>query len=642
MCGIAGILSPDRRSAIVGLTEALFHRGPDGNGYFEDDHVALGQRRLSIIDLEGGRQPMSNETGRIHLVCNGEIYNSPTLRRELAARGHVFKTHCDVEVILHLYEEHGKDCVKHLRGMFAFALWDQDRRMLLLARDHMGQKPMHYVDNGRELIFASEVGAILQAGMIRPEIDLQGLWHYISLRFLPQRLTLFKGIQKLPAAHILVWQDGRSTVERYWDIAFAPKLRKDEREIEEELNALLLETVDLHLLSDVPVGAFLSGGIDSSLMASMMATLGRGQVPTFSIGMREQSFDELPFARMVTQRYADRMVPHERVVRADIVRLVPAMIRAMGEPADPFGVGVYLVAQLAAEHVKVVIGGDGGDENFAGYDRHAGQRLIDYYCLMPEWLRRTVMPRLIERIPNTFNYKSLAQKAMWANHMSFFTHGRRYAESMSFLRFGQEAKGQLFTAAARDAIEDRDSAEQLLCYFDATNADELVDKMLYAELMTRMPDHNLVVNDRMCMAHSLECRSPLIDHKVVEYAATLPGDVKLHGKQLKYILRKLAGRYLPSELTRRQKQGFGFPLGMWMRGELKGFVENLFRQSRFVELGLFDPAYMERLRDEHVSGRFEHSFRLWILINLELWYRLHFEGQTVETSQGLIEELMAA
>jgi asparagine synthase (glutamine-hydrolysing) len=638
MCGISGIISDARRDVIVPMTEALAHRGPDGSGYYRDERIALGHRRLSIIDLPTGDQPISNETGDLQLICNGEIYNSPELRRQLIAAGHTFKTATDVEVILHLYEDLGTECVKQLRGMFAFAIWDGRRGRLFLARDHLGQKSLFFHANENEFLFASEVKSILASGLVERRIDLEGLWHYVSMRFTPDRYSLFAGIEKLPAATWLLWENGRLQIEQYWRLTFRDKLRGSEAEILEDLDRLLRETVEMHLLSDVRVGAFLSGGIDSSLVTALMAQVTAEPVPTFSIGVKEQGFDELPYARMVARRYG--LEAHEKVVEADLLRLVPLMVHHMDEPADPFGAGVYLVARSAREAVKVALTGDGGDESFAGYDRFAGQRVLDYYCLLPAWFRREVMRRIVERIPDSFGYKSPAQKARWLNDMSLYSRDERYAHSLNYLRFTQTAKQQLFTASARREIEDYDSLAKILTLFNSENVDHVVDRMLYTDLMTRIPDHLLVTVDRMAMAHSLEARSPLVDYKVVEYAASIPGDLKLKGNQLKYVLRKIAARYLPAELIHRRKQGFGFPLAMWMRTELRDFVRNLFARSRFIEAGLFERRYVEQLIEEHLSGKVDHNYRLWLLINLEVWYRLNVEGVSIESMQAEIEHLM--
>lgn len=639
MCGIAGIVSTDHQDAIEPMTAALAHRGPDGEGYFRDQRIALGHRRLSIIDIAGGDQPISDETGRLQLVANGEIYNFPQLRPRLEAAGHRFKTRTDVEVILHLYQEYGRDCVRHLRGMFAFALWDPDNGVLLLAKDHLGQKPLFFARHGDELLFGSEIKAVLASGCLQARPDLDALWHYMSLRFIPDRYTLFEGIEKLPAASTLWMQHGRISIEPYWGLDFRDKIGGSEAEVADRLEQLLLETVDMHMLSDVPVGAFLSGGIDSSLVAAMMATSSGASFPTFSIGVKEQKFNELPFARLVSDRYG--LQANERIVQADLIHMMPTMIHHLDEPSDPFGVGVYLVSEVASDKVKVVLSGDGGDENFAGYDRFAGQRLVDHYCVLPEWIRRRVMRRLVNLVPESFGYKSLAQKVAWVNEMSFYDRGGRYAHAMSFLRFTPDTKQELFTAGARARIGDEDSVGKILRHFDSENVDELVDRMLYTDLMTRMPDHLLSIVDRMAMAHSLEARPPFMDHKLVEFAASIPANMKLKGRDLKHILKVVALRYLPRELVYRDKQGFGFPLAIWMRTELSGFMQRLFRQSRFVEEGLFDAATINRLLDEHLSGKANHDFRLWILINLEFWYRLYFDGETVESLGELTDRLLA-
>lgn len=628
MCGIAGILSPSARAAIEPMTEALLHRGPDGSGYYRDEAIALGQRRLSIIDLETGDQPIANETGTLQLICNGEIYNSPELRRQLIARGHSFRTSTDVEVILHLYEEHGADCVKQLRGMFAFALWDSRERTLLLARDHLGQKPLFFWQSGEHFLFASEVKSILASGLVQPEVDLEGLWHYMSMRFMPDQYSLFKNVQKLPAATSLVVQHGTVRLERYWELdGFRHKTAADEDRILDDLDALLNETVQMHLLSDVRVGAFLSGGIDSSLVCALMARASEDAVPAFSIGVRDQSFNELPYARRVAEHCG--LEAHEKVVEADLLQLTPSMVRHMDEPADPFGVGVYLVAREARQFVKVVLTGDGGDESFAGYDRFLGQRLLDYYCLLPAWLRAKVFARLVDRIPESFGYKSFAQKARWLNEMSLTPSDARYAHSMAILRFPPAIKQELFSPSARARIADDDSLGKVMALFNADKADDVVDRMLYTDLMTRMPDHLLATVDRMTMAHSLESRAPLIDKEVVACAASIPAALKLKNNRLKYMLRRLAERYVPRDVVYKKKQGFSFPLGGWMRTSMREFIDNLFAQSRFIEAGIFERACVERLIGEHVAGRVDHSYRLWLLVNLEIWHRLNFEGMSV-------------
>jgi len=635
MCGIAGILSVDKRGSIRGMTDALAHRGPDGVGYFEDDRIALGHTRLSIIDLEGGAQPISNEDNSLQLICNGEIYNSPQLRQELIGKGHSFKTNSDVEVILHLYEEHGKRCVNYLRGMFAFALWDSRAKSLFLGRDQLGQKPLFYYRDGATFVFASEIKGLFASGLVSPKMCLEGLWHYMSLRFMPDQYSLFEGTKKLPAASTLTVKDGKIEIEKYWSLSFEQKWVGTENELVDRLDDVLGETVEAHLLSDVRVGSFLSGGIDSTTIACMMAKRSESPIPTFSIGVEEHGFNELPAAKLVAEKY--QMEQYEKVVRADLIKLLPRMLYHMDEPADPYGVGMYLVSQLARDTVKVVLSGDGADESFAGYDRYAGQRVVDFYCLLPAWFRRVVMKPLINAVPETFAYKSIAQKAAWVDAMSHFTAGERYAESMSFLRFTPEAKERLFTENAKSSIQDENSVEKILVHFNAGNATELVDRMLHTDLMTRIPDHNLVIGDRMSMAHSLEVRAPFVDHQLVEFAARLPANLKLKNGRLKYILRKLGGRYLPPEIVKRRKQGFGFPLGTWMRTDLVGVLRELLGKSRFAELGIFHQEEVDRLVNEHIAGKVDHNYRLWILLNLEILHRLYFEGESIDSVTDLLQ-----
>ena len=559
MCGIAGIVSedPGAGSRLPAMLALLRHRGPDDEGIERLGPATLGNRRLSIIDLAGGRQPMLNAGRTLAVVFNGEIYNFPALRRGLEAEGREFRTRSDTEILLHLYEKYGVDCVNHLDGMFAFGLWDAPQRRLLLARDHMGQKPLFYGQTAGGFVFASEVKAVLASGLVAREVDLEALFHYISLRFIPDQLTLFKGVHKLPAGHRLVYADGIARVEQYWGFSCVAKQTGTEAELTDALDHGLRETVRAHLLSDVPVGSFLSGGIDSSLVTALMAGESPDPVPTFSIGVREQAFNELPFAAQVARRYGTRH--HEEVVTADLVRLVPKMVWHLDEPADPYGAGVYQVASLAARHVKVVLSGDGGDELFAGYDRFAGQRLATTYALLPRALRRTLLRRLIGLVPESFGYQSLAQKLRWLNEMSLLDAGERYAASMSFLRFTEDAKQALFTPEARAGLGGLDSTEKILIHFNSTNAEELVDRMLYTDLMTRIPDHLLPTVDRMAMAHGLEVRPPLLEHRMVEFAAGVPADLKLRGTKLKYILRRVAARYLPSDADRSAQAGVRLP-----------------------------------------------------------------------------------
>jgi asparagine synthase (glutamine-hydrolysing) len=620
------------------MTAALIHRGPDDDGFFVNEGVALGFRRLSIIDLDGGNQPILNETGDVTLVCNGEIYNSPELRQKLIAAGHRFRSRSDVEVILHLYEEHGADCVQHLRGMFAFAIWDARSRQLLLGKDHMGQKPLFFYQDNERFLFASEIQALLASGAVPRQLDVNSLWHYLSLRSMPDECSLIEAVHKLPAATTLVWRPGVTRcVTRYWTPDFRTKIKLNERDATDALDDCLRETVSAHLLSDVPVGVFLSGGIDSTTIGAMMARNSRDPVAAFSIGVDDASFDELPYAEKVAA--AENMNFYSERVRADIASLLPFMVHHLGEPADPYAVGIYLVSRLAARHVKVVLSGDGGDESFGGYDRYVGQRLVDYYCMLPASLRNKVMPRLIAATPETFRYKSMAQRLSWLHSMSELQGGERHARSLAVLRFTPEERARLFHPDAVRALEDPDTVGKVLRYFDAPNVESLTDRMLYSDLMIRVPDHNLVMGDRMSMACSLEVRAPFLDRRVVEFAASLPPEMKIKGRRLKYLLRQVARRYLPPDIVRLPKQGFGFPVGTWMRRDLQRLVRERLRDSRLVAAGIFRAEPVERLVREHMDGRVDHSYRLWLLLGLEIWYEIYIEGRSVDAVQGDILQL---
>ena len=445
---------------------------------------------------------------------------------------------------------------------------------------------------------------------------------------MPDQYSLLENVKKLPAATTLVLKDGKSSLRRYWQPYFLDKFRFGEREATDALDECLREAVRVHLLSDVPVGSFISSGIDSTTIATMMARESPNSVPVFSIGVSESDYDELPMAQLAAE--AAGMTFHSKRVTPEIAELLPTMVHHLGEPADAYGVGIYLVSRLAAEHVKVVLSGDGGDESFGGYDRYLGQSLVDLYCSLPTVLRRHVLPAIIKRIPESFRYKSIAQRLSWMQTMSKHSGAERYARALGFLRFMPEEKEQLFTSQAMDALDDADSIARMQTYFDAENANELTDRMLYTDLMTRVSDHNLVMSDRMSMACSLEVRSPFVDPQVIEFAARLPTNMKIHRGQLKYLLRKVAARYIPAELVKLPKQGFGFPVGRWMRSDLKNLVVGRLANSRFVDAGIFRADYLQRIIDEHMNGKRDHSYRLWLLLSLEIRHDIYLQQIPVD------------
>jgi asparagine synthase (glutamine-hydrolysing) len=640
VCGICGKYSPSgvKTEEIDIMLGTLVHRGPDDSGCHVNANIGLGSRRLSIIDLETGAQPISNEDGTLWVVYNGEIYNYQALRVQLEAKGHRFHTHSDTEVIVHLYEELGEHCVEQLHGMFAFALWDEPQQKLLLARDRIGQKPLFYSRDDAEFLFGSEMKAILALHRQEPEMDPLAMHDYLSLRFIPAPHTIFKHIQKLPPAHTLVFQNGQIRLRRYWRLSFREKLTLSEPEILEALCEQIKRTLESHLISDVPVGAFLSGGLDSSLIVAILAGDLARKTKTFAIGVEENDFDELPYARMVAEKYGTQHV--EERVSANLIQSLPDMIWHLDEPSDPIAACMFQAARLASRHVKVVLGGDGGDELFAGFDRYVGGRYIDLYSLMPLSLRHGLMGPMLDRLPDSFTYKSLTQKLRWVHHLSLeATAAAQYAEATCFFRFTHEGKHALYSSHLWKELGERNSTVTITEPFNNAEADDLLDRMLYTDFVTRLPEHSLVLTDRMSMAHGLEARSPFLDHELVEFLAKVPAKIKVQNNQPKYLMRKLAANYLPAPILQREKQGFMLPIAYWFRTDLFPLVSGMLERSYFVKEGWFKKENIQRLLDEHRSHRYDHHVRLWMLLTLDLWHQLYIEGvkqeALTEKLQGL-------
>jgi len=640
MCGICGKYSQTgvRTTEIDSMLAAIAHRGPDDRGVYVDQHVGIGNCRLSIIDLNGGHQPICNEDKTLWIVCNGEIYNYRQLRQELERLGHQFRTHTDIEVIVHLYEEHGERCVEQLSGMFAFALWDERAQKLMLARDRIGQKPLFYAQQDTDLYFASEVKGILPSWPSR-EIDYIALHHYLSLRFIPSPRTMLRDIKKLPPAHILVYQDAKISISRYWNLSFLDKLDLSEAELVRALDEKLARAVETHLVSDVPIGAFLSGGMDSSMIVAMMAQSLAVPFQTFSIGVKEQSYNELPFARMVADRYHTNHF--EQSVEFDLIGSIPKLIWHLDEPSDPIAACQFYAAELAAHHVKVVLGGDGGDELFAGFDRYLGLNYTDYYALIPPFIRQRIFSPLLERMRDSFSYKSTAQKLRWVHQLSTLpSKSERYAEATCFFRFSHRDKQSLFGEELWSRVGHLNSADVIIDQFDNAQADDLIDRMLYADFMTRLPEHSLMLTDRMAMAHGLEVRSPFLDHELVELMAAFPSQMKIRGRELKYVLRKLAVDRLPAPIVKRKKQGFMFPVAHWLRNELYPFIERFLLDSNLVSQGLFRRESVSSLIQDHRLSRIDNHVRIWMLFNLELWYQIFIQQQDLPQISESIKRTM--
>jgi asparagine synthase (glutamine-hydrolysing) len=639
MCGICGKYSPAgvHVADIEPMLRAIAHRGPDDEGVYVNGRIGLGNRRLSIIDLPGGRQPIGNEDETIWVVFNGEIYNYPALRHELQQRGHVFHTHSDTEVIVHLYEEMGERCVQKLRGMFAFALWDENQQKLLLARDRLGQKPLFYAQAGGELLFGSEIKAILAVDDQPRTMNYAAMHHYLSLRFVPSPQTMLTHVHKLPPAHILVWQAGELHISRYWDMSFQEKLALDENAYIDGLRERLKEAIDSHLISDVPVGAFLSGGLDSSMIVAMMAQDLGVSTSTFAVGVAEQDFNELPYARQVAEYH--RTNHQEACVASNLMLALPEMIWHLDEPSDPIAACQYHAAALAAQHVKVVLGGDGGDELFAGFDRYVGLGYVDYYAAVPSVLRRSLFGPALARIPDSFAYKNRTQKLRWMHQLSLLSDtAERYAEATFFFRFNHAEKQALFGDALWQEVGGLNSADIIAQPFRNAPAGDVIDRMLYADYHTRLPEHSLMLTDRMTMAHSLELRSPFLDHELVEYLAAFPSQLKIRGGQLKFVLRRLAEEYLPAQIVRRDKQGFMFPIAYWFRNDWYPALSELLLDSFFVREGLFRRQGVQQLLQEHREGRVDNHVRLWMLLNLAIWHQIYVKGNSVPDVSEMMKE----
>jgi asparagine synthase (glutamine-hydrolysing) len=636
MCGIAGIVGQmDANGADLGaMLRALAHRGPDGEGKFSDGSAALGHRRLSIIDLEGGKQPLRNVEGTIWLVCNGEIYNYVELRRQLEARGHRFVTHSDCEVIIGLYEAYGDRLLDHLRGMFSFALWDARKRRLLAARDHLGQKPFFYIAQRERFAFGSEIKALLALDPSLRQMNLAALDQYLALRIIAPPLTMFRGVHKLPPGHSLVLESGKQPiVQPYWDLSYQPKFEGSETELMDELDEKIVESLRLHMVSDVPVGAFLSGGLDSSLLVAMLVKrLGVQDLPTFTIGLPYQQFDEAPHALKVATRYGTNH--HELTIRPSLRQILPDLVWHLDEPSDPLSLCAYHVAQFARKTVKVVIGGDGGDELFGGYDRYYGNIYAGYYGKLPEVLRRQVLGPALSLLPATGWYKSVGHQLQWLHRLSFLEGSERYAASLSYFYFDTGRRRSIFTDASHEQLAGADAEMALKAPFDALVGDT-VDRMLYADSKIRLPDHPVMISDRMTMAHGLEARSPFMDHRLAEFAARLPSNLKVRGRNLRYIQRKLAARYLPPEILSRSKQGFSSALPYILKGEYREFYDEYLQDSELVRAGVLSRAAIQALLQEHMSGRVDHGNRLWLLINSEVWYRMMILGESKESFRNV-------
>jgi asparagine synthase (glutamine-hydrolysing) len=619
------------------MLEMLAHRGPDDAGLHSDGAGVVGQRRLAIIDLKGGRQPISNAAGDMHIVCNGEIYNWRELRRSLEDGGCRFRTASDTEVILHLYERHGVDCLRHLRGMFAFAIWDSRHGRLFAARDHLGQKPFFYSLIDGRFLFASEIKALTEVEPRLRRLSPAALDQYLALRIICPPKTMFEGVAKLPPAHYLVHEPGKATqVRRYWDLDFSHKNEASEEQLLDELHAMLVDTLRHHLVSDVPVGALLSGGLDSSLIVAMLSRdLGVRELPTFTLGIPHPRFNEAPDARLVAERFGTRHSEETRL--PTITEDLADVAYHLDEPSDALSVCMWHVARLARRSVKVVLGGDGGDEMFGGYDRYYGNLYADWYARLPEALRRRAIAPLLERLPDGAWYKNVSHQFKWLHDISFLEGGRRYARALSWFQFTPELRSALYTVRTFDQLRDSDPEQDVIDYYDAARAATPLDRMIYSDTCSRLPDHPVMISDRMTMACGLEVRSPFMDHRLAEFCARLPARYKVRRLTLRYLQRKLASRYLPRQIMHKPKQGFSSALPYLLKDDYRAIFRSVLPHSRLVADGYLSEKPIEVMLAAYLRDSRDHGNRLWLLANLECWYRIHIEGQD---AQSLRRELL--
>jgi asparagine synthase (glutamine-hydrolysing) len=620
MCGIVGILNDARRPADAELLslmlDRLQHRGPDDVGCLVDGELAMGLRRLSIIDIMGGHQPIFNENGRYSIVFNGEIYNYRELRQDLQTRGHRFSTKSDTEVLVHLYEDLGERCVDPLRGMFAFAIWDRVDRSLFVARDRLGVKPLYYTITARgTLLFASEIKSLLLHPDVSAQMDVTALGDYLSLKYVPSPRTMFAGILSLPPGFCFTWRQGRLNLKRYWDISFdrqSPPL--SDAEATEMLAELLKESVRLQLRSDVSFGAFLSGGVDSSTIVAIMSELCGETIKTFSVGFEgAEPGDELPYARDVAQKF--RTEHHEiRIGVSEFTDLAEKVIWHLDQPiADQATAATWMVARLASQEVKMALTGEGGDELFAGYARYSGERLAPWVSWLPSRARRLVR-RALPHLPGLRRAKIAAHALTQQDEADRFVQW--------FPLFNDDSREQLLSDDARQALSGWSPAATFRVELSRTDAIHRLDRMLYVDMKLWLADFLLLRGDKLTMANSLEARVPFLDHKLVEFAASLPPEMKLRGLTGKYILKKVAARWLPTEIIHRKKKGFPIPMSAWLRGPARPMIRDLLTPTSIRKRGWFRPEYVERLLSEHESGFASHGLLIWGLANIELWQRL--------------------
>jgi asparagine synthase (glutamine-hydrolysing) len=643
MCGICGIYEYENHVPVDGqiledMLGLIRHRGPDDSGVYFDKDLAIGMRRLSIIDLSGGKQPISNEDGTIVTVFNGEIYNYHELRERLQSRGHMLATASDTEVIVHLYEDFGEECVQHLRGMFGFAVWDARRRKIFVARDRLGIKPMYYMHAGGHLIFASEIKAILEHPAAKVHLNTSALNIFLSLKYVPAPQTMFEGISALPPGCSLTCDANGLKVRRYWDLSFANQsnCHRSEETYAEHLEALLRECVKLHLVSDVPFGAFLSGGLDSSTIVALMSQFLNEPVKTYSVGFEgdAETFSELPYARMIAKKY--QTDHHEVLIRpSDLINLSEKVVWHLDQPiADDACLANFMVAGLASRDVKMVLTGEGGDELFAGYARYAGERLSPLFQHLPRAAKSAAL-RVSGCVPGLRRQKLALFALSQPDEVSRFVNW--------FPLFNSEAKQNLLSEEFKHALTGSAASATAVFAEHLARADatDPINRMLYVDTKLWLPDDLLARGDKTSMAASLEARVPLLDHKLVEFAASLPPNLKVKGLTRKYLLKKVSQAWLPPEIINRKKKGFPMPMSLWFRKEARSFLRDALSPAAMQRRGLFKPAAVQKLISDHETGFADHGSLLWGLLSIELWQRVFMDSHKRSERQPSVFAMQA-
>ena len=630
MCGILGFINLDRgrpadERIARAMAAAIIHRGPDDEGFYFKNNVAMGMRRLSIIDLATGHQPISNEDGSVWVVFNGEIYNFPELREQLLARGHQFSTNSDTEVIVHLYEDYGDDLVQHLNGMFAFALWDEKRERMLIARDRMGEKPLYFAQAAdQSFVFASELKSLVAHPLIERRINLLALRKYLQYEFVPSPHTMIAGVSKLRPAHRLIWEKGRWRTESYWRLSYeGERLQISEEEATAEVQRRLREAVRMRLISDVPLGILLSGGIDSSSIAALACEAAQGRVKTFSIAFEERSFDESSYARLVADQLGTEHY-EQKFTESEMLEIVPEIPRLLDEPlGDGSLIPTFLLSRFTRRHVTVALGGDGGDELFAGYPTYAAHRMTNYYRALPTLVRKGLIEPAVHQLPVSTNNLSFDFRAKRFVRGAELPTGTRHTVWMG--SYDTEQQYLLLTPDVLNQSSDEAVFDEVRIY-DHRNGSgrmDVVEQMMTLDATHYLSECVLFKVDRASMAASLETRAPFLDHTFIEFLTKLPINLKLRKNFLgltgKYILKRAMRGRLPEEVIKRPKKGFGMPVAKWVKGEMRPLVRDTFSPERLKRRGLFNPQYVQRLLDEHERGLADHRKLIWTLLMFELW-----------------------